>query len=172
LKLIHRNLVSLYLTQHDNLNGEIDDVHYKFITKQLFEEGINNKEYIEYASTHGNYYGTHYQALERMKNEHKICVLEIDVKGAKQIKEYGRLHCIFLFVTCHSPLITLEQRLINRGTENREQIKTRLDTAKQELVFVEENPDFFDYILLNGDLDESINELTSVLNRWYPWLNL
>ena len=150
--------------------GETNDVHYRFINKQLFEEGIAKNEYIEYAATHGNYYGTHQQSLDKLKDDGKICVLEIDIKGAKQIKDKHDAN--FLFITCQDPLNTLEQRLKGRGTENHQQIQTRLDTAKSELSFLDENPDFFDHILYNEDLDGAVTEFKSILNSWYPWLKL
>lgn len=153
--------------------GEQNDIHYRFIDKQLFEEGIANNEYIEYAATHGNYYGTHQQSLDRLRKDGKICVLEIDVKGAKQIKDkHDNLGANFVFVTCEEPLNTLEKRLKGRGTENDQQIQTRLDTARSELEFVDENPHFFDHILYNEDLDGAVSELKSLLNSWYPWLKL
>ena len=164
---------SISHTTREPRKGETNNIHYKFITKQLFEQGINKNEYIEYASTHGNYYGTHQQSLNKLKNDGKICLLEIDVKGAKQIKDkHNDLKCNFIFITCDEPIKTLQNRLNNRGTENQQQIETRLQTAQIELDFLNENPKFFDHILYNRDLNGAIQELKDILNQWYPWLCL
>eukprot|EP01084_Bolivina_argentea_P012867 24094_1 len=164
---------SISHTTREPRKDETDDIHYKFVNKQIFEEGIKNNEYIEYACTHGNYYGTHKQTLDTVKDEGKICILEIDVKGAKQVKEYHNyLDCNFIFITTQSPLITSQERLLKRGTESHDQIKTRLNTAKIELDFLDENPDFFHSVLFNEDWNECIDDVRMTLNQWYPWLNL
>eukprot|EP01083_Nonionella_stella_P042133 113997_1 len=165
--------MSLSHTTRSPRIGEINDKHYKFIDRDLFKKGIDEGEYIEYALTHGNYYGTNIDQITNLEREGKICILEIDVKGAKQIKEtHSHLNCNFLFITCPSPLDTLEKRLTMRGTENEEQIKTRLDTAKIELDFLHEYPHFFDHLLMNDDMKIAIDKLKCILNEWYPWLNL
>ena len=113
-------------------------MHYRFVSRDRFAEGIAREQYIEHAETHSNYYGTHKESIRELAQQGKVCVLEIDVKGAQQIKEqHAELQCNFVFVTCPDALDTLAQRLSARGTESKEQIQTRLNTAKAELDFLD-----------------------------------
>merc|ERR1719474_168362 len=113
----------------------------------------------------------------RLMEDGKVCVLEIDVKGAQQIKErHSELDCNFMFITCSADteieksLKALRQRLLNRGTETEEQIQTRLNTSRGELEFLPQNTAFFDCVLVNEDLDECVKEMTAVLKEMYPWM--
>ena len=151
---------------------EENGVQYNFIGKTEFENGITNNEYIEHANVHGNYYGTHKHSVTEMTQNNKICILEIDINGAQNIKSLSdTMPAYYLFVDCTGGLDTLTKRLQGRDTETQEQINTRLQTAKKEYDFLNSNPEFFDYILKNDDLTNATNELVCLLtDKWYPWL--
>lgn len=151
---------------------EQNGVQYNFISKQEFENGIKDNDYIEYANVHGNYYGTHKNSIISMRQNNKICILEIDINGAQNIKLLSdTLPAYYLFVDCTGSLDTLTKRLQGRNTETQEQINTRLQTAKKEYDFLNENPSFFDYILKNDHLITATNEMIDLVsNKWYPWL--
>ena len=150
--------------------GEVDGVAYNFTTKEEFEKGIKNGDFVEYADVNGNYYGTSIQGIDNVSNKNLICILEIDVQGAKIIKDAGKLTANYLFITCDGGLETLKQRLKGRNTENEEQIKKRLNTAEKEFKFLKENDGFFGRVISNDILEEAAQKLAQQFKVWYPWI--
>lgn len=159
--------VSISHTTREMRDGEIDGKHYHFITREAFESSINKKEFLEYAIVHGNYYGTALTSVQTITKKDLICLLEIDVHGAQLIKQ-SSMPCNFLFITAQNLMQTLKERLVNRGTENIIEIEKRLKTAEIELDFLTNNPSFFDYVIINDDLDESSLQMIEVFTQWYP----
>ena len=150
--------------------GEVDGVAYNFTTKEEFEKGIKAGDFVEYADVNGNFYGTSIKAIEDIKKKNLICILEIDVQGAKIIKDAGKLNANYLFVTCGGGLETLKQRLKGRNTETEEQIKKRLNTAEKEFNFLKENDKFFGCVISNDDLQQSTSKLITQFKSWYTSL--
>ena len=108
--------------------GEIDGVHYNFVTKEQFETLIQKDGYLEYAEYCGNYYGTPKQQVEDLLSQGYDDFLEIEVCGRLQIMEkYPDVLSIFVLPPS---LDTLEKRLRHRGTEDEETILKRLGEAK------------------------------------------
>merc|ERR1712154_459271 len=149
--------------------GEINGVHYNFTTREQFETGIKNGEFVEYADVNGNYYGTSIQGIDNVSNTNLICILEIDVQGARIIKDSKALDANYLFISCDGGLETLEKRLNGRNTETQQQIQRRLQTAKKEFDFLEKNPNFFGRVISNDDLEEAAKKLAQQFKEWYPW---
>ena len=150
--------------------GEIDGVAYNFTTKEEFEKGIKAGHFVEYADVNGNYYGTSIQGIDNVSSQNLICILEIDVQGAKIIKDADKLEAHYLFITCDGGLETLKKRLMGRNTETEEQIQRRLNTAEKEFKFLEENDKFFECVISNDDLEESAQKLARQFKTWYPWI--
>ena len=125
---------------------------------------------MEYADVNGNYYGTSIQGIDNVSIQNLICILEIDVQGAKIIKDAGKLEAHYLFITCDEGLETLKKRLMGRNTETEEQIQRRLNTAEKELKFLEENDKFFECVISNDDLEQSAQKLARQFKTWYPWI--
>ena len=150
--------------------GEVDGVAYNFSTREAFEKGIANGEFVEYADVNGNYYGTSIKAVQDVQKKNLICILEIDVQGAKIIKDSGKLEANYLFITCDGGLQTLKKRLQGRNTESEEQIARRLNTAEKEFKFLEANKGFFGCIISNDDLQKSTHDLTQQFLSWYSWI--
>ena len=150
--------------------GEVDGVAYNFSTREAFEQGIKNGDFVEYADVNGNYYGTSIQAIDNVSNQNLICILEIDVQGAKIIKDSGKLDANFLFITTEGGLETLKKRLQGRNTETQEQIAKRLNTAEKEFKFLQANDKFFGQVISNDDLEESAQKLAATFKAWYPWI--
>jgi guanylate kinase len=146
-------------TTRNRRPGEEDGVHYHFISREEFENGISKGKFLEYAYVHNNIYGTSIEAVQAVASSGKCCILDIDVQGARQVRASG-LPAIFVFIGPPS-LEELEHRLRNRGTESEEQITTRLRNAKEELASVEE-PGLYDYVLINTNLQECLAELRKI----------
>jgi len=147
--------------------GETDGISYNFVTREEFKTMIENGGFIEHAEFGGNMYGTSVKAVEDVAKDGKICLLEIDVQGAESIKTLG-MEARFVFITTSGDTLSiLTDRLQNRGSESKEQVAKRLSAAKRELKFLDDNPEFFDFVLENDDLEEAYKRLLSKLGSWY-----
>jgi len=135
--------------------GEEHGVHYNFTTQESMREDISKGAFIETAQVHGNLYGTSIEAVQCVVKSGRICILDIDVQGALQVKKSSlRDTSAFMFLAPPS-LAALEERLRGRGTEVEEKILLRLENARKELLFAEEQPKFFAQVLVNGDLENT-----------------
>lgn len=131
--------------------GEQHGVDYFFIDVEEFKHKIDNNQFVEWEMVYpGSYYGTTVEEIERIWNENKTPILDIDVQGALHIKEIYGDRALTIFIKPPS-LEVLKERLQKRGTDTDEQIKTRIDKAAEEIAFSNN----FDHIVLNDDLDQA-----------------
>ena len=140
-----RLTLSISATTRQPRPGEVDGVHYHFISKEEFEQRINDGKMLEYATYSGNYYGTPQKEVEEAMREGKDVILEIEVAGAMQIKEKIK-DSVAIMLTPPSRDV-LEARLRGRGTETEDVIKWRLERAKEELSLMPQ----YDYSVINED---------------------
>lgn len=151
--------LSVSNTTRDPREGEIDGVHYNFVTKEKFEDLIDCDGYLEYAKYCDNYYGTPKKQVEDLLNEGYNVFLEIEVQGGLQILEkYPDVLSIFILPPS---MDVLEKRLRNRGTEKEEVILKRLDEAKNEISF----KDRYRFNVVNGELDKAVDEVLEILHN-------
>jgi guanylate kinase len=130
---------------------------YVYIGRAEFEERVDRGEFLEYAEVFGNYYGTHRSVLEQAQQEGKDLVLDIDVQGARQLKD--RIpEAVTVFILAPSRDI-LEQRLRARSEDSEEVIQRRLRDAANEI----RNYKQYDYVLVNHRLEESVDTLASII---------
>jgi guanylate kinase len=130
---------------------------YIYISQKEFEERIQHGEFLEHAEVFGNYYGTNRKVLEQARSEGKDLILDIDVQGARQLKE--RIpEAVSIFVLAPSRDI-LEQRLRMRSEDSEEVIQRRLRDAAEEI----RNYSQYDYVLVNHQLEESIDTLAAII---------
>ena len=130
--------------------GEQDKVHYNFTTVDTIKKEIDEGKFIEYANVHGNYYGTSVAAVESVSSTGKICILDIDVQGVRNVKK-SSLDAIYIFIAPPS-MEELEKRLRGRGTETEEAVLKRIKNAKGELEYGTDKN--FDRVFTNDDLDK------------------
>lgn len=139
--------------------GEIDGVHYNFITKEQFEELIKNDGFLEYAKYCDNYYGTPKKQVEDLLGEGYDVFLEIEVQGGLQILEkYPDVLSIFILPPS---MESLSRRLHRRGTEDEETINKRLGEAEREISFKNR----YKYNVVNDDIDTAVNEILDILKK-------
>jgi guanylate kinase len=130
---------------------------YIYISPQEFEERVQRGEFLEHAEVFGNHYGTNRKVLEQAQREGKDLILDIDVQGARQLKE--RIpEAVSIFVLAPSRDI-LEQRLRMRSEDSEEVIQRRLRDAAEEIC----NYSQYDYVLVNHQLEESIDTLAAII---------
>lgn len=148
---------SVSMTTREMREGEVDGVNYYFISKNEFLDKIEKGKFLEYNLYNGNYYGTPKDKVLEKLGEGKNVFLEIDVNGARNIKDIFP-DAILIYIAPPS-IEELKKRLINRGTENMEIINNRIEIAKNELGQV----DFYDYIVVNDDLEEAIIKIKNII---------
>jgi guanylate kinase len=154
-------------TTRNPRDGEINGKHYHFTTVEQMRKGIASEKFIEHAEVHGKYYGTSFAAVESVQSSGKICVLDIDVQGVKNVKK-SPLNAYYVFVSPPN-METLETRLRKRGTESEEQIRIRLGNAQAELAYGKESGNV-DLFLVNDTLENALDKLSTALQGWYPHL--
>jgi guanylate kinase len=148
-------------------DGEQDGVHYNFTTVDQIKQEIAEGKFIEHAEVHGRYYGTSVTAVESVQSAGKVCILDIDVQGVKNVKT-SALKPHYVFVAPPS-MKQLEQRLRGRGTEKEEDIQTRLGNAAEEMSYGQTEGEF-DFYLTNASLESALEQLAKVIMEWYPSL--
>ncbi|RZC39928.1 guanylate kinase [Asbolus verrucosus] len=141
--------------------GEIDNQHYHFTNLDDMRRAIDEGKFIESATFCGNLYGTSKAAVDSVKRQGKVCVLDIDVQGVKQVKN-TELNPWYIFIKPPS-LDELKTRLTARKTESEESLQHRLKVAGQELEYgTEEN---FDFIVINDNLESAYAQLKAFLEN-------
>ena len=137
--------------------GEKDGENYYFISDEKFKDMIDKKEFLEWAQFAGNYYGTPLSTVNEKIEKGFIVLLEIEVEGAKQIKEkFPEALSIFLLPPSKEEL---EKRIRNRGTEKEDAINKRLSRANFEIA----SSDKFDFVLTNHDVNETVKGVFKII---------
>lgn len=138
--------------------GEQDGVDYHFLTPAEFERRIAEGDFLEHAEYSGNRYGTLRSELERRLAAGVPIVLEIEVQGARQVRQ-AMPEAIAVFISPPSR-DALRTRLVGRGTDSAEQVEERMQTADREL---EAQPEF-GYVVVNDRLEDATNELERIVH--------
>ncbi|WP_462221659.1 guanylate kinase [Ferruginibacter sp.] len=138
---------------------EKDGVDYHFISTDDFKQKIQHNEFIEWEMVYeGKYYGTLKSELEKIWQQNKIPVLDIDVKGAIHVQQQFPQTSLSLFIDPPS-VSELKKRLQSRGTETAESIAARVNKASYELSF----KDHFNKVVVNDDLQKACIEAEMIV---------
>ena len=147
--------------------GEIDGVEYHFVSKEEFKEKVQSNGFLEWAIVYDQFYGTPVEDVNALIKEGKIGVLEIDVQGARSIRTHPMVDEVSLFIVPPN-LKTLKQRLTDRNTENGKELERRLKETVREVG----ESRYFDYIVINDNLDTAIDDAVAAIrgefnrSRW------
>jgi len=153
-------LYSISYTTRAPRQGEQDGVHYYFIARDEFKQGIEQGRWAEWALVHDNYYGTSAELLDRGLNGGQDILLDIDVQGMGQIiARYPAGVAIFIMPPS---LEILRRRLETRGTDNPEVIAVRLKNAQQEMA----QKDRYRHIIVNDRLADATTELIGIIEKY------
>ncbi len=158
--------LSISATTRQPREGEADGREYFFLTREKFEQMIAEDAFIEYAQYVGNYYGTPKKYVEDCLSAGKDVILEIEVQGAMNVKKLFP-DAVTIFVAPPSAA-ELKKRLEGRGTETQEVIAGRMKRAQEEADLM----DFYDYLLINDDLEESTRELHELIVQSHKKMGL
>ena len=143
-------------------NNEKDKVDYYFISVEDFKNKIEQKEFVEWEMVYeGKYYGTLKSEMERIWQQHKAPLLDVDVQGGINIQQQYPHNSLSLFIEPPS-IEELERRLRARGTETPESLQARLNKASYELSFKSQ----FDHIILNDKLERACAEAEEAVREF------
>lgn len=157
LKLVPNLVFSISYTTRALRGSEQNGKQYHFISMKEFDRMVSDGEFLEHANVHGNCYGTARRFLREAGNSGNDLLLDIDVQGAAQIKK-NLTDAISVFVLPPDRQ-TLEWRLRNRGEDREDVIQRRLQDARREI----EEYDKYDYVLINDQLEKSIERLKAIV---------
>lgn len=151
-------VTSVSFTTRQPRPGEVQGVHYHFITPEQFEQRVKQREFLEHVSLYGDYYGTSRVWVQEQLRLGKHVILTIDTQGTLLLKSSQELKAIYIFIKPPS-LEALRDRLKGRKTEPQEVVEARLEWAKKEILLASR----YDYILVNDDLEKAYDVLRSIL---------
>lgn len=148
---------SISTTTRAMREGEVDGVHYHFVSVDEFKHEIEQEMFLEYAVVHGNYYGTSLGPVKKALKDGKLVIFDIDVQGHDAVQ--NRLGDITTSVFITTPTLEeLKKRLHNRSTDSEEVIAGRIEMAKREVQRISE----YDFLVVNDNLEEAAEILVSV----------
>lgn len=150
---------SVSMTTRPIRPGEVDGKDYIFTTKEKFEEAIANGELLEHAEFVDNYYGTPLAEVEKLRNEGRNVLLEIEVQGCKQVQEKVP-EVLTIFIVPPS-MEELEKRIRGRGTEPEEIVQQRLEKATKEMEKVGQ----YKYAVCNDDPKLAADIIRVIIKR-------
>ncbi len=149
---------SISMTTREKREGEQEGVNYFYVTREQFEQAVRDGKMLEYAEFVGNYYGTPLEYVEKLRNEGKNVLLEIEVQGCMQVQE-KEPDALTIFIVPPS-MEELENRIRGRKTEAEEIIQQRLAKAEKEMEMLNK----YKYVVCNDDV-ELAAEIVSVIIR-------
>lgn len=148
---------SISTTTRPKREGEIEGVHYHFVTQEEFSKDIEEDNFLEYALVHGNYYGTSLKPVKKALAEGKLVIFDIDVQGNMAVQ--NRLGDITTSVFITPPSLSeLKRRLESRSTDAADVIAKRIEMAKREIQRTAE----YDFLIVNDDLDVAAEVLKQI----------
>ena len=150
---------SISTTTREPREGERDGVDYYFVSKEEFEEDIKAGAFLEYATVHGNYYGTSLNPVKEALKSGKLVIFDIDIQGHRLVRaKIGDL-VTSVFITPPT-LSELEKRLYSRSTDKSSIIEKRVNNAKEEIKAICE----FDFVIINDNIERASNEFATISN--------
>jgi len=153
---------SVSATTRQPRKDETDGLHYHFISEKEFQEKISHDEFLEWEQVYdGTYYGTLRSDIENLRNKGYFTLLDIDVKGALNIKQQFKGEALGIFIKPPS-IEVLEQRLKNRGTDSERKIRERLKKSKSELLYAGR----FDNVVVNEKLDKAYGKVKEIVEKF------
>ena len=150
---------SISATTRSPREGEVNGVHYHFLSVEEFKDAIANDGLVEYEEVYpGRFYGTLKSEIARIQEKGNNAILDIDVKGGVNVNRMYGNNARSIFIMPPS-IETLRQRLLSRATDSIEAINQRVDKAAFELTF----SDKFDKQVVNDDLDKAVEETRQLI---------
>ena len=150
---------SISMTTRKPRNGEVDGVNYFFVDRDTFLKAIDDGELLEHAEFVGNMYGTPVSYVEKLRNEGRNVLLEIEVQGAMQVKKKCP-DALSIFIIPPS-MEELASRIRGRNSEPEEIVQQRVDKAKKEMEMVTQ----YKYVVCNDDVILASDIISAIIKR-------
>jgi guanylate kinase len=148
--------------------AETNGIDYFFISKKEFETKKDNKDFLEWAQVHTEYYGTSFESLEKLNQEGFDILLELDVQGVDSLRNM-KYDGVYIFILPPS-IEEMTKRLRIRGTETEESIERRVNTGKEEIKKYKK----YDYVITNFDVEETVKLIFAIIHaeksRFYRYI--
>lgn len=153
--------LSVSATTRQPREGEVDGVHYHFLTHEQFDDLVEANAFVEWNKHFSNRYGTLKSEIDRIMDAGGNPFLEIETIGAKNIIEtFGKDKIISIFIAPPS-LEALKDRIRSRGTETDDQLAERFSRVEEELSY----QPLFDHVVINDTLEHAVEEVKDILIR-------
>ncbi len=149
--------LSVSATTRAKRTGEEEGKSYFFLTKDEFNEKIEQGDFLEYAENYGNFYGTPRSKVIEKLDKGEVVILEIDIQGALKVKK-SFPDGIFIFLLPPS-MEELKHRIINRASETPESLMRRFKSAYKEINYVSK----YNYAVINDTVDEAVKKIDSII---------
>ncbi|MCZ6822353.1 MAG: guanylate kinase [Deltaproteobacteria bacterium] len=138
-------------------SGEIEGQDYFFVDEERFRQLVDQDAFLEWADYQDNLYGTSREAVAGPTREGFDLILEVEVQGARQLRERGR-GAVFVFLIPPS-LDVLEQRLRSRGSDDEDVVRKRLERAREELREIHG----YRYVVVNADMEQAVRDFLHII---------
>ncbi len=157
----HKNIgFSISATTRPPRPGEVDGVHYHFVSDDEFQAMVDNGQMLEHARVFGHSYGTPRGAVEAAMEQGTDVIFDVDWQGGQQLRNSKlKAHVVSVFVLPPS-IAELHDRLQTRAQDSAEVIKARMEKSRDEISHWEE----YDYLIINYDIRKSVEELSAILS--------
>ncbi|MBL9076918.1 MAG: guanylate kinase [Planctomycetes bacterium] len=155
---------SVSATTRTMRQGEVDGVDYHFLSREDFQRRLGENQFLEWASYNGNLYGTPRWPMDAALARGKVFLLEIEVKGTRQLRERG-VSGLYVFIA-PPDIGELRRRLERRGSNEAAEIDARVAIAVQEIAAAQESvggKPLYDVTLVNDDLAATIARVEALL---------
>ena len=148
---------SVSATTREPRPGEVDGKHYHFLSHEQFQQWVEEDAFLEHAEFVGNCYGTPKMYIDKAMDQGRDVILDIEIQGAEQVHQ-KRPDAVRIYIAPPS-WEELERRLIGRGTENIEKVRSRLARGKEEFLVARD----FDYFVINDTVDRAVEEISAIM---------
>lgn len=152
---------SISMTTREPRVGEIDGKDYFFVSEETFNANLDKNNFIEHAEFVGHKYGTPKDYVEKLRSEGKNVLLEIDIRGAKQVMtQMFNENLLTIFITAPS-IDDIKNRILKRHTESEAQLNERLEKARTELHLSY----LYDYVVTNDEVSRTVDEIAGLIKN-------
>ncbi len=152
--------VSVSHTTRKARPNEVNGVDYHFVSKEKFQQLINEKAFYEYAKIFDNYYGTSKSSINKITESGHNALFDIDWQGAEQLSSYKELNLLKIFILPPS-VEELEKRLISRNQDDKEAIKRRLSAYSRDITHSKS----YDHVIVNDKVENCFKEIKTIISN-------
>ena len=139
-------------------DGETDACDYFFVSEKEFKTKRDNKEFLEWAQVHTEYYGTSFESIDKPQQKGFDILLELDVQGVDSLRNM-KFNAVYILILPPS-IEELTKRLRKRGTETEESIERRVNTGKEEI----KNYKKYDFVITNFDVEKTVESILAIVH--------